>query len=78
MAHETQVTNHYEGCIPVEILPNCTWREKGIHYWEAYSPMVQWGTIILAIILALIYGWNSSQMDLSHYLTPKKNHNIST
>jgi len=36
---------------------------KGIHYWETYSPMVRWATIRLAIILALIYGWHSCQMD---------------
>jgi len=36
---------------------------KGIHYWETYSPMVRWATIRLTIILALIYGWHSCQMD---------------
>jgi hypothetical protein len=36
---------------------------KDVNYWETYSPVVGWATIRLFLILMLINGWTSRQVD---------------
>ena len=36
---------------------------KGIDYQETYSPVVQWATIRLVLILGLLYNWYTLQLD---------------
>ena len=36
---------------------------KGIHFWETFAPVVQWATIRLVLILALIMKWHTRQID---------------
>lgn len=36
---------------------------KGIHYDETYSPVVQWASVRMALILSVIHGWHSRQID---------------
>ena len=36
---------------------------KDVNYWETYSPVVGWATIRMFLILMLINGWNSRQVD---------------
>ena len=35
----------------------------GVHYWDTYAPVVTWQTVRLFLILSLILGWQSSQLD---------------
>ena len=35
----------------------------GIHYWDTYAPVVIWQTVWLFLILSLILGWQSRQLD---------------
>jgi hypothetical protein len=35
----------------------------GVNYWETYSPVVNWFSIRLCLILALIFKWNTRQID---------------
>jgi hypothetical protein len=35
----------------------------GVNYWETYSPVVNWFSIRLALILALLFGWHTRQID---------------
>ena len=37
--------------------------EHGINYMETYSPVVMWKTVSLIIMLAMINGWHSRQLD---------------
>ena len=37
--------------------------QKGIHYDETYAPVVSWTTIRLFLILSVIFGWHSRQID---------------
>ena len=32
---------------------------KGIHYDETYSPVVQWASVRLALILSILHGWST-------------------
>jgi len=36
---------------------------QGVHYWETYSPVVTWGAIRLILVLSLIFGWATRQID---------------
>jgi hypothetical protein len=38
-------------------------QEKGINYWETYSPMVTWNSIRTFLILAIINNWKTRQID---------------
>ena len=35
----------------------------GVHFWDTYAPVVTWQTIRLFLILSLILGWQSRQLD---------------
>ena len=35
----------------------------GVHYWDTYAPVVTWQTVRLFLILSLILGWQSRQLD---------------
>ena len=35
----------------------------GVHYWDTYAPVVTWQTVHLFLILSLILGWQSRQLD---------------
>ena len=35
----------------------------GVHYWDTYAPVVTWHTVRLFLILSLILGWQSCQLD---------------
>lgn len=36
---------------------------KGVHYDETYSPVVQWASVRMALILSIVHGWSSRQID---------------
>ena len=36
---------------------------KGKHYDETYAPSLSWGTIRLFLILSIMHGWKSRQLD---------------
>ena len=38
-------------------------QEYGLNYWETYSPVVVWTTVRLFLILTLLNGWKSRQVD---------------
>ena len=38
-------------------------QEYGIHYWETYASMVTWQTVRIFMIISLIQGWASRQLD---------------
>jgi Reverse transcriptase (RNA-dependent DNA polymerase) len=38
-------------------------QEHGVNYWETYAPVISWTTIRLYLILALINGWETRQLD---------------
>ena len=38
-------------------------QEYSINFWETYSPVVNWFTIRIFLILMLIHGWKARQMD---------------
>ena len=35
----------------------------GVYYWDTYAPVVTWQTVRLFLILSLILGWKSRQLD---------------
>ena len=35
----------------------------GIHYWETYAPVVTWSSIRLFLIVSLLKGWHTRQLD---------------
>ena len=35
----------------------------GVHYWDTYAPVVTWQTVRLFLIVSLILGWQSRQLD---------------
>ena len=35
----------------------------GVHYWDTYAPVVTWQTVRFFLILSLILGWQSRQLD---------------
>jgi Reverse transcriptase (RNA-dependent DNA polymerase) len=38
-------------------------QEKGVNYWETFAPVVQWTSIRLFLIVALLNGWHTRQID---------------
>jgi len=38
-------------------------QEHGVNYWETYAPVVGWTTIRLFMILTIMNGWSSRQID---------------
>ena len=36
---------------------------QGVHYWDTYAPVVTWQMVRLFLILSLILGWKSRQLD---------------
>ena len=36
----------------------------GVNYWETFSPVVNWFSIRLTLVLSLIYQWKTRQIDL--------------
>jgi hypothetical protein len=38
-------------------------QEHGVNYWETYAPVIAWSTIRLFLILTLLNGWSSRQVD---------------
>jgi Reverse transcriptase (RNA-dependent DNA polymerase) len=38
-------------------------QEYGVNYWETYAPVVTWAAIRLLLVLALMYGWTTIQID---------------
>lgn len=38
-------------------------QEHGVNFWETYSPVVNWFTIRLFLILAIIFNWHTRQVD---------------
>ena len=38
-------------------------QEHGVHYWDTYAPVVTWQTVRLFLILPLLLGWQSRQLD---------------
>jgi hypothetical protein len=38
-------------------------QEFGKDYWETYAPVVTWALIRLLLILTLMYGWYTTQID---------------
>ena len=38
-------------------------QEKGVHFWETYSPVVKWFSIRFFLLLALLKGWRTRQID---------------
>ena len=38
-------------------------QEHGVHYWDTYAPVVTWQTVHLFLILSLLLGWQSRQLD---------------
>ena len=38
-------------------------QEHGVHYWDTYAPVVTWQTVRLFLILSLLLGWQSWQLD---------------
>ena len=38
-------------------------QEHGVHYWDTYAPVVTWQTVCLFLILSLLLGWQSHQLD---------------
>jgi hypothetical protein len=38
-------------------------QKHGVHYWETYSPVVRWTTIRLCLVLSLVFGWSTRQLD---------------
>jgi Reverse transcriptase (RNA-dependent DNA polymerase) len=38
-------------------------QQYGVHYWETYSPVVRWTTIRLCLVLAMVNGWSTRQLD---------------
>ena len=38
-------------------------QQYGVDYWETYSPVVQWTTTRLFLIVSVLRGWNCRQLD---------------
>ena len=38
-------------------------QEHGVHYWDTYAPVVTWQTVHFFLILSLLMGWGSRQLD---------------
>ena len=38
-------------------------QEYGIHYWDTYAPVVTWQMVRFFLILSILLGWHSCQLD---------------
>ena len=38
-------------------------QEYGVHFWETYSPVVQWTSIRMFLILSILQYWHTRQLD---------------
>jgi hypothetical protein len=38
-------------------------QEYGVHYWETYAPVVQWTSIRMCLIMSVLQGWHTRQLD---------------
>jgi hypothetical protein len=38
-------------------------QEEGVNFWETFAPVASWSTIRMVLILALIHGWDTRQID---------------
>ena len=38
-------------------------QEHGVHYWDTYAPVVTWPTVRFFLILSILLGWHSRQLD---------------
>jgi hypothetical protein len=38
-------------------------QEEGVNFWETFAPVASWSTIRVVLILALIHGWDTRQID---------------
>jgi hypothetical protein len=38
-------------------------QEEGVNFWESFAPVASWSTIRMVLILALIYRWDTRQID---------------
>ena len=38
-------------------------QEHGVHYWDTYAPVVTWQTVQFFLILSILLGWSSRQLD---------------
>ena len=38
-------------------------QEHGVHYWDTYTPVVTWQTVRFFLILSILLGWQSRQLD---------------
>jgi hypothetical protein len=38
-------------------------QEYGVHYWETYAPVVRWTSIRMCLILSVLQGWHTRQLD---------------
>jgi hypothetical protein len=38
-------------------------QEEGVNFWETFAPAASWSTIRMVLILPLIHGWDTRQMD---------------
>ena len=39
--------------------------EYGVNYWETYAPVVNWFSIRLFLVVALLFGWHARQVDFT-------------
>ena len=39
-------------------------QKYGLHYWETYEPVVTWQTLRVFMVISLIHGWASCQLDV--------------
>ena len=39
---------------------------RGIDYFDSYAPVVQWTTICLTLILAMLWNWETVQIDYTN------------
>ena len=38
-------------------------QEHGVHYWDTWAPVVTWQTVRIFLILSILLGWQSRQLD---------------
>jgi hypothetical protein len=38
-------------------------QEEEVNFWETFAPVASWSTIRVVLILALIHGWDTRQID---------------
>ena len=56
---KTQVVYKWKACLNV----HRGQQVHGVHYWDTYTPVVTWQTVRFFLILSLLLGWQSCQLD---------------